>query len=281
MKYFIVPFFFILFIGCKNKSIELQEDKIYSRHLQRQVTLSIINTPIPDNKESLNLLLLNDGQDIKALRLNEIIDSLYKLNRIQPLLVVAIHAGDRMQEYGISGKPDYENKGNRAALYNAFVDKELYSFIKKKAGVQKFKSVTVAGWSLGGLSAFDIAWNNADKIDRVGIFSGSFWWRDKDAKDSTYSHEKNRIVFATIKASRRKPSTKYWFFTGSLEETSDRDKDGIIDVQDDTEDIRLLLMEKGLARKEEIPLVIDRLGKHDLNTWSRQFPEFLIWACGK
>lgn len=281
MKYLLIPIFLLLFFSCKNKTADQQEDKIYSRHLQREVKLTIINTPIPEDKEALNLLFLNDGQDLKVMRLKEIIDSLYKAGLIQPLLVVGIDAGDRLQEYGVAGKPDFEKKGSRASYYNAFIDKELYAFVKKRAGVRKFKSVAIAGWSLGGLSAFDIAWNNADKIDKVGIFSGSFWWRDKSASDSSYSDEMNRIVYVTIKAARRKPSTKYWFFTGSLEETSDRDKDGIIDVQDDTEDIRLLLIEKGLARKEEMPLVIDRLGKHDLATWSKQLPGFLLWAFGR
>jgi enterochelin esterase-like enzyme len=258
-----------------------QEDEIYSRHLQRPVKLSIINTPIPNDKSELNLLLLNDGQDLPALRIKEIVDSLYEQKRIQPLLIVAIHAGDRMQEYGIAGKPDYEQRGSRAGFYNSFIDNELLAFVKKKAGVRKFNSVAIAGWSLGGLSAFDIAWNNSDKIDKVGVFSGSFWWRDLRANDSSYSDEKNRIVIATIKASRRKPSTKYWFFVGSQEETSDRDNDGVIDVQDDTEDVRLMLIEKGLANKDEMPLIVDRLGKHDLATWSRQMPDFLIWAFGK
>ena len=281
MKYLYSIASILIFLSCKNISIDVREDTIYSRHLQRNVQLTIINTPIPDQKDALNLLLVNDGQDIKTIRLKETVDSLYKLLLIRPLLVVAIHAGDRMKEYGISGKPDYQNRGSRANFYNAFVDQELYTFIKKKAGVRTFNTVAIVGWSLGGLSAFDIAWNNSDKIDIVGILSGSFWWRDKDTNDSSYSDKKNRIVYSTIEASRRKASTKYWFYTGSLEETSDRDKDGIIDVQDDTEDIRLLLIEKGLARKEDVPLIIDRLGTHDLPTWSRQIPDFLVWAFGK
>lgn len=281
MKYLAFPFFVSILFSCKSKSTGQQEDEIYSRHLQRKVKLSIINTPIPDERTELNLLLLNDGQDTRAMRVKEIVDSLYKANLIQPLLVVAIHAGDRMQEYGISGKPDYEKRGSRAVFYNSFIQDELYAFIKKRAGARKFKSIAIAGWSLGGLSAFDIAWNNSDKIDKVGLFSPSFWWRDKDTKDSSYSNEKNRIVYSIIKASRRKPSTRYWFFVGSLEEQSDRDKDGIIDVVDDTEDIRNLLEAKGLGRKEEMPMIIDPNGKHELSYWSKQLPGFLIWAFGK
>ena len=81
-----------------------------------------------------------------------------------------------MQEYGVAGYPDYQNNGTAAEKYAAFIDDELYPFIKKRAGVRKFNSITIAGCSLGGLSAFDIAWDHADKIDKVGVFSGSFWY---------------------------------------------------------------------------------------------------------
>lgn len=281
MNKLLALFITILALCCKRKSSNQQEDELYSRHLQRQVKLTIINTPIPDDKSQLNLLLLNDGQDLSKMRVKEIVDSLYAAGRIKPLLVVAIQAGDRMQEYGISGKPDYEKRGSKADHYNSFVDNELYDFIKKKAGVRKFNTVAVAGWSLGGLSAFDIAWNNTSKIDKAGIFSGSFWWRDKDSNDSSYSDNKNRITISTIRASRRKAHTQYWFFAGGLEETSDRDKDGSIDVIDDTQDVLNTLIEKNLATKQNAPFIIDPNGKHDLETWSRNLPGFLVWAFGK
>ena len=99
----------------------------------------------------------------------------------------------------------------------------------------------IAGSSMGGLSAFDIAWNHPDKISKVGLFSGSFWWRDKSSDDSTYSDEENRIMYSKLKASRKKPGLQYWFYAGAEEEKSDRDKDNIIDVIGDTKDIINLL----------------------------------------
>ena len=116
--------------------IKETKDSVYSRHLQKHIELTIISTPVPDEKNSFNLLLLNDGQDIESLRVKEIIDSLYKKKLIQPLLVVAINAYDRMQEYGIAGYPDYKNNGTAAEKYAAFIDDELYPFIKKKTGVE-------------------------------------------------------------------------------------------------------------------------------------------------
>lgn len=279
-----VPLTFVLALflagACKSK-IKQQDDNIYSRHLQRDVKLTIIHTPMPDDKTTLNLLILNDGQDMGQLRIKETMDSLYSMGKIKPLLVVCVHAGDRMKEYGVADHPDFLKRGAQADKYDAFINNELYPFAKKNATVRKFNSVVMAGFSLGALSAFDIAWNRADKIDKVGVFSGSFWWRDKDDKDAAYSDDKNRIMFNKLKASRKKPALKYWFYSGGKEETGDRDKDGIIDVVDDTRDLAQLIKNKNVSLPEDIRLIEDAAGKHDQETWSRHLPAFLIWAFGK
>src|SRR5437868_11578590 len=238
------------FTNCKSK-IKQQDDELYSRHLQRHVKLTIINTPIHDDKSELNLLILNDGQDMEKFRVKEIIDSLFKKKAIQPLLVVGIHAGDRMQEYGVADHPDYQQRGSKATNYDAFINDELWAFVKKRAGVRKFKTVAFAGCSLGGLSAVDFGWNHPDKIDRVGAFSGSFWWRDKDVTDPDYSDEKNRIMYAKIHSSHKQAVPQFWFYAGGKEETSDRDKDSIIDVIDDTKDIIDLLQHKNVSGANE------------------------------
>ncbi|MDQ6757226.1 MAG: alpha/beta hydrolase-fold protein, partial [Bacteroidota bacterium] len=221
-----ILFLSILFVtACKNK-IKETEDSVYSRHLQKHVKLTIINTPVPDDKNSFNLLLLNDGQDLQQLRIKEIVDSLYKKKMIKPLVVVGIHANDRMQEYGVADYTDYKNNGKDATKYAAFIEDELYPFIKKKTGVRKFNSITIAGCSLGGVSALDVAWDHADRIDKVGIFSGSFWLRDKDTSAKDYSDDKDRIVINKIRSSKKRPHLKYWFYAGDDEEKGDRDKDG-------------------------------------------------------
>jgi len=271
---------FALCIGCKSK-IKQQDDELYSRHLQRQVKLTIVSTPMPDDKAELNLLILNDGQDMGQFRVKEMIDSLYGKKLIKPLLIVGVHAGNRMQEYGVSERPDFLKRGDKADNYDAFINNELYPFAKKNATVRKFKTVAIAGCSQGGLSAFDIAWNRADKIDKVGVFSGSFWWRDKDDKAVDYSDEKNRIILTKLKASRKKPGLKYWFYAGGKEEEGDRDKDGIIDVVDDTKDLVEMIKSKNICLPEDISFNENENGRHDYTSWSKQLPAFLIWAFGK
>ncbi len=263
-------------ISCRH--VKQKDDELYSRHLQRKVKLTVIFTPIPNDKSQLNLLILNDGQDIEKFRVKEITDSLYKKKLIAPLVIVAVDAGDRMQEYGVADKPDFDGRGARAGYYDAFINDELYFYAKKEAGVRKFNSVAIAGCSMGGLSAFDIAWNHPEKIDKVGVFSGSFWWRDKSTSDSTYSDETNRIMYAKLKASRKKPKLQYWFYAGTGEETSDRDKDGIIDVVDDTKDIIALIQRKNICAPGDIVYKEVKDARHDYPYWSAVLPDFLMWA---
>jgi enterochelin esterase-like enzyme len=268
----------LLIISFSCKRVKQTDDNLYSKHLQRTVKLHILHTPPPSDRSLFNLLIINDGQDMEKLRVKETMDSLYKEGKLLPVVIIGVEAGDRMQEYGVADKPDYLGRGSKAGLYDAFINDELYPYAKKESGVRKFQSVVVAGCSLGGLSAFDIAWNHPDKISKVGVFSGSFWWRDKSSDDSTYSDEKNRIMYTKLKASRKKPGLQYWFYAGAAEEKSDRDKDSIIDVIDDTKDIINLLKKKNVVATDgivyrESPTVI-----HDYSSWSIVFPEFLIWA---
>ena len=263
------------------EKIKQQEDNIYSRHLQRHVKLTIISTEAPDNKNEMNLLLLNDGQDVEKFRVKQTVDSLYAKKLIGPLVVVAIAAGDRMQEYGVAGIPDFAGRGSSADKYSRFISNELYDFIKKKSGVRKFRSVAMAGCSLGGLSAFDVAWDNADKIDKVGVFSGSFWWRDKDVTNPAYSDNKDRIMLAKVRSSTKKPTLKYWFYAGAKEEEGDRDKDGIIDVVDDTKDLINIIKNKNICAPADIVYKESPDGKHDYPYWSKALPDFLTWAFGK
>jgi enterochelin esterase-like enzyme len=277
----ILIFTMLLFSTACKKKIKQQDDEVYSRHLQRQVKLTIISTPMPDDKSSMNLLLLNDGQDAEKLGIKKIMDSLYSKKLIQPLVVVCIYAGNREKEYGVSNEPDFMSRGDKADKYAAFVDDELYPFIKKKAVVRSFKTVAIAGASSGGLSAFDIAWDHADKIDKAGVFSGSFWWRDKDFTAPDYSDDKDRIILNKIRSSHKKPHLKYWFYAGGKEETGDRDKDGIIDVIDDTKDLVQLIKNKNVCLPEDVVYTEDANGIHDYTSWRQQLPAFLLWAFAK
>ena len=51
-------------------------------------------------------------------------------------------------------------------------------------------------------------------------------------------------MHAKIRSSKKKPHLQYWFYAGGKEEEGDRDKDGVIDVIDDTQDLAALIKSK-------------------------------------
>ena len=105
--------------------------------------------------------------------------------------------------------------------------------------------------------------------------------RDKDAADPHYSDEKDRIIINKIRASRKRPHLKYWFYAGGSEETADRDKDGIIDVIDDTKDLIDLIKKKNVSPPQDIIYTEIKEGSMTIDSWSKVFPQFLVWAEGQ
>jgi enterochelin esterase family protein len=260
-------------------AINAQELLIKSTVLEREVACTLL---LPDNAgiEPLHLLLLNDGQELENLKLVDSLENLYDRNCLRPVLIVAIHAGeDRIQEYGIAGAPDYKKRGSRADLYSQFITTELLPEIHKVTDIDHFASTAFAGFSLGGLTAMDIAWNHPELFDKVGAFSASFWWRSKDLTKG-YT-EADRIMHSQLKNSDAKPALKFWLQTGTKDETADRNKNGIIDSIDDTIDIIIELEKKGYTRPADIQYLEVVGGSHDTETWGKAMPKFLQWAFGK
>jgi len=248
--------------------------------LKRDVACTLLMPEENEITEPLNLLLLNDGQELDALQLKDTLTELSNYGRIKPVLVVAIYAGEeRLQEYGTAGKPDFKKRGAKAALYTEFIKTELLPGITKLTGIEKFHSTAYAGFSLGGLSALDIAWNNPQLFDKVGVFSGSFWWRSKDlAKGYT---DGDRIMHSIVKSTPVKPNIKIWLQTGTKDEASDRNKNGIIDSIDDTVDLIKELEAKGFSRPADVQYIEMFGGSHNTETWAKAMPKFLVWAFGR
>ncbi|SFF10975.1 Enterochelin esterase [Pedobacter antarcticus] len=257
-----------------------QSRTLNSVFLDREVQLDLFFPEDLMGNEKLNLLLLNDGQDAEQMGLEEMLAALYSDQKIEPLLVVAVHASaDRVMEYGVAGIPDYAGRGARAGAYASFVNQELLPYIAAFCGMPIQGKKGIAGYSLGGLAAFDIAWKNPENFDLTGVFSGSFWWRSKDLKEN-YT-EQDRIMHEVIRQTAGKPALKFWLMTGTEDETADRNKNGIIDSIDDTIDIIRELLSKDYSRPGHIFYYEMVGGKHDLKSWAKAMPAFLIWAFGR
>jgi enterochelin esterase family protein len=250
---------------------------IPSTLLGREVTLTLLMPDDYNKTEPLNLLLLNDGQEIENLQVAETLLDLYSTHKIKPVLVVRIHANEeRLQEYGTAGIADYKQRGTKAAAYTQFITEELLPFIRDHNGVKAFVTTAFAGVSLGGLTAFDIAWKHPELFNKAGVFSGSFWWRSKGLDDGY--HDNDRIMHRVIRDTENKPDVKFWLQTGTDDETADRNKNGIIDSIDDTIDIIHELEKKGYTRPADIQYLEVVGGKHDMPTWAKAMPKFLTWA---
>ncbi len=257
-------------------SLIIHELTLRSKYLKRKVRVDLY---LPESYRVFQphfypALLLNDGQDCKALGLSEILKQIHFQTK-KEFVVIGIHAGDRIEEYGTAGQLDYLNRGQKAKLYQYFVIRELVPYLYKHYRVLKDAADTViAGFSLGGLSAMDIAWHYSRWFGKVGVFSGSFWWRSQPLGDDPDAH---RIMHQTIADASEVPNLSYWFQAGTEDETCDRNNNGVIDAIDDTLDVIKALKNRGYPSTRIVYNEIEG-GQHNFDTWSSVFPEFLDWA---
>ncbi|TAE51752.1 MAG: esterase family protein [Bacteroidetes bacterium] len=223
------------------------------------------------------VLYLNDGQDMEGIHLRAILDRMYGGRNLQRMIVVAIHAGERIQEYGTAGAPDYKERGSKSAQYQQFILTELMPFINghyhTRTGVQY---TAFAGFSLGGLAAFDMVWTHPQVFGAAGAFSGSFWWRSKAYEDG-YDDYNDRIMQRRVRETEGGRDFRCWLQTGTDDETDDRNGNGVIDSIDDTLDLIAELEQKGYQRNRDIRYVEVQGGRHDLPTWAGIMPDFLEW----
>ena len=255
---------------------------IASVFLKRDVIIDFYYPPEKKDSDEVSLLLINDGQDLLKMNFEKMLEELYNNGSITPLLCVGIHcSADRKNEYATANILDYKGRGTKAAAYTDFIFRELLPFIRMNYLLPGFKEKSFCGFSLGGLSAIDIVWNHPKEFSKVGVFSGSLWWRSVSQYDPLFDENNDRIIHSEIRNGQFSPWLKFFFETGTLDETADRNKNGIIDSIDDTCSLIDELVKKGYDREKNIRYVELKDGRHDVTTWGRAFPEFLIWGWGK
>ncbi|MEA5458493.1 alpha/beta hydrolase-fold protein [Arcicella sp. LKC2W] len=254
------------------------EENITSAYLQRNVRLTLI---YPKNISSqLPILFFNDGQDFGALQMEMSISTLLSCQQIIPFFCVGIHANDqRIQEYGTASQVDYKQRGSKAKQHTDFILLELLPFLNKKYSI-KTEGNVMAGLSLGGLSAMDIGWNHPEVFEKIGVFSGALWWRQKSEEDG-YTDEHDRIIHNIVRNGDYKKNMTFWFEAGTNDENSDRNNNGIIDAIDDTLDLMKELEHKGYHIGSDIIYEEVQGGEHNHHTWAKVLPNFLKWAFGK
>lgn len=270
---------FTLMPAIKSELREIETFNIESRFLQRPVR---VDCYLPDKlDDQTSLLLINDGQDLLSMDFDIVLNETREMTILQSLMCVAIHCGkDRKNEYGTAKILDYKGRGAKAELHNRFVLEELLPFIRSHYQVPSFRQKAFAGFSLGGLCAMDIVWNYPEEFTVAGAFSGSFWWRDVSQEDEHFDENLHRIMHRQVREGSYHPWQRFFFEVGTLDETADRNNNGIIDSIDDTLSLIEELKKKG-CNDANIRYVQLEDGRHDVTTWKKAFPSFLIWAFGE
>lgn len=224
--------------------------------------------------ERFNVLYLNDGQECESLNMRETLARMTKAGRIRPIIVVTIPTNEnRLHEYGTAVAMNMLGLGTLASEYSSFVVEELMPLIDNTFRTRP--GAVIAGVSLGGLSAFDIAWNHQELFASAGILSGSFWWRA--SADEEHIDAGRRIAHSMVRNATTPIQLRLWFQVGTRDEVSDRDGNGVIDAIQDTQELVTELLNKGIA-PENVRVVEITGGRHDFETWARVLPEFLEWT---
>jgi enterochelin esterase-like enzyme len=259
-------------------NILVEQRAIASTHLKRYVVIDCYLPKDISFPDELSLLLINDGQDLEDMPFVPMLNGLVSSGQIEPLFCVGIHCNKyRREEYATAGMLDYLGRGKASKAYQLFIVEELIPFLLKQYSIESFKQKAIAGFSLGGLSAIDTAWNYPDVFSTVGVFSGSLWWRMKDLNDG-YDDDQHRIMHQQIRGGEHQPGIRFYFMTGSMDETADRNGNGIIDSIDDTLDLVKELEAVGYDREKDIQYVNYEHARHDIPSWGKAMPAFLLWG---
>ncbi len=223
------------------------------------------------------VLYANDGQDMSQWRLKPALEALYAAGALPPIIVVAVSAtSDRTTEYGTVEAVNANGMGARAGDYARFFTQELLPWVATTYRTLTGPEHTVVmGSSLGGLMAWDLAWNYPDLFGAVGMFSGSLWWRT-DAS-SVAARQASRVAHVAVRAGPLRPGLRFWFEAGTQDETDDRDGDGVIDAIQDTTELIDALTALGY-NADAVTYVQVEGGQHNQATWAKVLPDFLRWA---
>ena len=262
----------------RRKRLLRRDYSLHSTHLERTVHFTVYRPAVPPWR-LLSLVVFNDGQDLPRMELGQRLKELYRKKRLPPTLVVGVKAADRLKELGTAAAKSDKGYGEAAGAYQQFLVEELLPWLQDRNNIyHSADRRIIAGFSLGGLSAFDTAWNYPKVFRTAGVFSGSLWYRDKpfdpDLPDA------NRIVHEYVRRHRKPIPNRFWFMTGTADETADRNHNGIIDSIDDTLHLMALLQEKGLQPDLDMTYVEVKGGTHDPETWGEVVGEFLEWSVG-
>ncbi|NHJ31843.1 MAG: hypothetical protein FK732_03175, partial [Asgard group archaeon] len=117
------------------------------------------------------LVFLHDGEvSIDLMKIDQMLKLGIENNRWPSLALVSLSVKpeDRIQEYG--------NDGHQySSFFRDYILTAVEDYLDKSF---KPDDIVVAGSSLGGWAAFDVVWNNPDRIKHVICQSSPWWWSE-------------------------------------------------------------------------------------------------------
>ena len=237
-----------------------------------------VYVPAGDVGPETPVIFALDGQNMPAWKLAETVAALAERGEIVAPLVVAIpNSLQRIDEYGLARALDYKGRGKLAAEFQRYVLEQVLPAVQARYGLKLTPARTgIMGASLGGLAAWDMAWQRSDVFGFVGVFSGSLWWRGEDGDWQV--HQRSRLAHRIVRETAAPPKLRLWFEAGTEDEKDDRDGNGVIDAIQDTTELIDELAAKGFRRGRDVVYVEIAGGEHNEATWARALPEFLKWA---
>ena len=269
-----------LFELLQRKAPHLRQVRHFPSHaLHREVDFDVYLPPDYhlSGGRKYPLVLFNDGQDLPHMDFAGILERLFYQQSVPHFIAVGVHAsGARMHEYGTARQPDYKNRGNKAPQYTEFIINELMPQLERRFRIINDPQYrTFAGFSLGGLSAMDIAWTHPHIFGAAGVFSGALWWRWSPVHPE--NPDADRIMHDIIRQSTHwHENQRFWFQCGTLDEEDDRNNNGVIDSIDDTLDLIRELRQKDCPEYDVWYCEIEG-GRHEPHTWGQAMPDFLTW----
>jgi predicted alpha/beta superfamily hydrolase len=242
-----------------SKNVHLVDTAFYIPQLKRKRTIRIY---LPDGYSASKLrypvLYMHDGQNLfdKSTSfagewgVDEFLDS----TKLKKCIVVGIDndGAKRMNEYNIYDNQRFgKGEGNG---YADFIVKTLKPFIDKKyRTLEDKKNTSISGSSMGGLISFQTLLKYPAVFGSAGVYSPSFWITTKLQDE--------------IKVKGKLVNSKIYFFTGKLEDANMGMVKDAIKVYDEMRKVS----------KSKMKLVIKDDGRHNEETWRKDFPEFYRW----
>lgn len=256
--------------------------KLYESDLGRKIHV-YLPPDYNQSNESYPVIYMNDGQTAFwpngisnwSWEVHKTLYHLYSKNRIQKVIIVAIHPNDRDHEYlhvkeftvkGVKKGGGLNNYSEYLTKLKEFIDR---NYRTKKEGF----NTAIVGSSHGGLASFYTACTHANYFGVCGSLSPSFWAGGVFNLEDSYLIKLVHPYLSNQHANK----PKFWIDWGKRR-ISFGFHDFFIERQADKwgkEMVKLLQNKYGYKLNKDLFQFEDKIGGHDERAWEYRFGLFL------